>query len=66
MLSHLIWLLATADLACGDRQKPLYRPASSSPFTAEFDQLATESLERWHTPGIAISVVDGDETYAKV
>lgn len=66
MLFNLTWFLALVHFACGDRQVPFNAAAFSTPFTEDFDELAAESLERWHTPGIAISVVDGDETYAKV
>ncbi len=39
---------------------------NASPFTKDFDALVKELLEEWHVPGIAIAVVDGDETWSKV
>ena len=39
---------------------------NASPFTKDFDTLVEELLEEWHVPGIAIAVVDGDETWTKV
>ncbi|KAK2592310.1 hypothetical protein QQS21_010000 [Conoideocrella luteorostrata] len=38
---------------------------SHSPFTADFDNLAKEVMEYWRVPGLAIGVIDGDETYSK-
>lgn len=48
-------------------QKPL-RPgdSSGSPFTDDFASLVDEIREEWHIPGLALSVVDGDETYSEV
>ena len=40
--------------------------AETSPFTADFDQLVAETLAHWHTPGVSIAVVDGDQTFSKV
>ena len=39
---------------------------NGSPFTKDFDALVEELLEEWHVPGIAIAVVDEDETCSKV
>lgn len=49
-------------------QLPLRDDASSSgsPFTSAFDDRVEELLKEWHTPGIAIAVVHGDETWTKV
>ena len=49
-------------------QKPLGggEAASDNPFNPEFDQFVADLLERWHVPGVAIAVVDGEETYTKV
>ena len=38
----------------------------SSPFTPRFDELVKENLDRWHTPGLAIAVIAGADTYSKV
>ncbi|KAJ9151255.1 Penicillin-binding protein 4 [Pleurostoma richardsiae] len=47
-----------------EAQRPLGGTARD-PFTKEFGKLAEELLEKWHVPGIAIGVVDGDETFAQ-
>ncbi|KAK3945584.1 penicillin-binding protein 4 [Diplogelasinospora grovesii] len=36
-----------------------------SPFTADFEKLAKETLEKWHVPGLAIAVVDGDHVVSQ-
>ncbi len=49
-------------------QKPLGggEAATDNPFNREFDQFVADLLERWHVPGVAIAVVDGEKTYTKV
>ena len=39
---------------------------TSSPFTSSFDKLVSQNLDRWHTPGLAIAVIRGEETFSKV
>ena len=46
-------------------QIPLSTP-DTSPFTTDFDKLVAETLAHWHTPGVSIAVVDGDQTFSKV
>lgn len=65
MLMHLYRLVPLLAVANAIRQVPLTRPASS-PFTASFDKLVSENLDHWHTPGLAIAVIDGDDTFSKV
>ncbi|XXG95698.1 hypothetical protein Hte_001968 [Hypoxylon texense] len=36
-----------------------------SPLDAGFGTFAEEALHRWHVPGIAVAVVDGDSTWAE-
>ncbi|EXJ89927.1 hypothetical protein A1O3_02994 [Capronia epimyces CBS 606.96] len=36
-----------------------------SPFDEDFAKLAEETLAQWHLPGVALAVVDGDETFAE-
>ncbi|KAL8713210.1 MAG: hypothetical protein Q9220_002731 [cf. Caloplaca sp. 1 TL-2023] len=36
-----------------------------SPFTPDFDDRVAALLNEWHVPGLAIAVVDGNETYSK-
>ncbi|KAK6431191.1 hypothetical protein LTR95_012650 [Oleoguttula sp. CCFEE 5521] len=35
------------------------------PFTPDFDEIVAKTLKKWHTPGIAFSVVHNDETWSK-
>lgn len=50
---------------CEAFQIPLKKP-NTSPFTPAFDKLVAETLDHWHTPGVSIAVVDGDQTFSKV
>ena len=47
---------------------PNRHDASSSrdPFTSDFSAFVEQAMIDWHVAGLAISVVDGNETYAKV
>lgn len=36
------------------------------PLTEEFGSYIEGLLEEWHVPGLAIGVVDGDDTYTEV
>ena len=65
MLLYLCSLTYFPLIALGAQQVPLADPPSS-PFTASFDKLVSESLDRWHTPGLAIAVLDGEDTFSKV
>lgn len=60
-----ICLLPWLPLVLAVSQVPL-SGGRSSPFTPSFDKLVAKSLDRWHTPGFAVAVVDGDETFSKV
>ena len=46
-------------------QVPL-RSNDKSPFDKAFDALASETLERWSMPGLAIAVIDGNKTFSRV
>lgn len=37
-----------------------------SPLNAEFEKFVHETLQKWHVPGMAIAVVDGEHTWAEV
>jgi hypothetical protein len=39
---------------------------SSDQYFSKYDSLITESIERWHVPGVSIAVIDGDSIYSKV
>ena len=36
------------------------------PLNQEFEKLVKKTLELWHVPGVAVAVVDVDQTWAKV
>lgn len=38
----------------------------AGPFTRKFDERVAYVLDRFHVPGISISVVDGERTFAKL
>lgn len=40
--------------------------SEDGPLDTKFEKLVTETLERWHVPGVAIAVVDGEKTYSRV
>jgi CubicO group peptidase (beta-lactamase class C family) len=54
-----------------ESQRPLgydaktYLYSDGGPFTTDFDQRVETLLHHFHVPAISISVVDGDETFAK-
>ncbi|KAI1373574.1 beta-lactamase/transpeptidase-like protein [Hypoxylon crocopeplum] len=69
-------LLSTTTIAQQDRpeQKVLLagegNPAEgikkgSSPFDAEFKEFVHDALDRLHVPGLAVAVVDGEDTWAE-
>ncbi|CAK7200115.1 hypothetical protein SEUCBS139899_002805 [Sporothrix eucalyptigena] len=37
----------------------------TSPLNAEFEKLVRETLDKWHIQGVAVAVVDGDQTWAE-
>ena len=65
MLMHLISLVSLPRIALGAQQVPLIGRIPS-PFTASFDKLVSQNLDRWHTPGLAIAVVHGEDIFSKV
>lgn len=42
------------------------RAAKNGPFDEGFEKLVSKTLESWKVPGLAIAVVDGDDTWAQV
>lgn len=66
MLFSILRLASFPAIALGAQQVPLTDPTTSSPFTASFDKLVSQDLERWNTPGLAVAVVNGDDTFSKV
>ncbi|KAH8897521.1 beta-lactamase/transpeptidase-like protein [Thozetella sp. PMI_491] len=47
-----------------EAQKPLVVPAAGL-LDEEFDKLVNDLLTKWHAPGIAIAVIDGEKTWNK-
>ena len=46
-------------------QTPLHE-VDHSPFTSDFDKSVVRLMNDWHVPGLAIAIVNGNETYSKV
>lgn len=46
-------------------QTPLHE-VDHSPFTSDFDKFVIRLMNDWHVPGLAIAIVNGNETYSKV
>lgn len=65
MLFYILFLNFSPAIALGAQQIPV-NGQIASPFTAHFDELVAQSLHRWHTPGLAIAVIDGQDTFSKV
>ena len=65
MFSYTLLLVSLRALALAAQQVPV-KEQIASPFTAHFDKLVARSLHRWHTPGLAIAVIDGQDTFSKV
>lgn len=62
-------LCATA--ARGESQRPILdddenRSVRGSPFTNEYAEHVGELLEKWHVPGVAVGIVDGDDIWTEV
>jgi hypothetical protein len=39
---------------------------SQSPLNTSFEKFVYSTLQKWHVPGVAIGVVDGEHTWAEV
>lgn len=62
-------LCATA--ARGQSQWPIpdddeTKSVRGSPFTKEFGEHVGELLKKWHVPGVAVGIVDGDDIWTEV
>jgi hypothetical protein len=68
----LVVCLGIADVSgFGFQQQPLTsggdsKPTAKDPFTEVFNQLIEKGLQDWHVAGLAISIVDGNDTFVKV
>ena len=59
--------VASAANALGEPQKPLNGgKTSKNPLTKEFASFVNGTMHKWKVPGLAISVIDGEEIYAEV
>lgn len=65
MLTFLLSFVASLSLLTSAHQVTL-DAAVPSPFTPAFDKLVADSLVRWHCPGLAIAIIDGDDTFSNV
>ena len=63
--SALFALLHVVSLSFAAQQQVL-GIEETGPFTTKFAQLANETLELFHVPGVSIAVVDGDSVWAEV
>lgn len=71
-------LCAAALLQVPSQQQPFAAPlydaghgdgpqSSSLPFsTTAFEEYVEDVMERWHAPGLAVAVINGNSTWAKV
>lgn len=64
-------LCAGQALAAEAAQRPLQGGVGTSkkgesPFTDEYAKHVDRLLERWHVPGMAVGVVDGDDIWTEV
>ncbi|KAL7622529.1 hypothetical protein AAE478_008036 [Parahypoxylon ruwenzoriense] len=73
VLAALLLLLAAGPPAPALAEQKVLLPGGgdgdgdegNSPFDDGFGTFAREALERWHVPGVAVAVVDGDEMWAE-
>ncbi len=65
MLFSIYCIATFPAFALGAQQIPL-TDHTASPFTESFDKLVNQNLEKWHTPGLAIAVIQGEDTFSKV
>ena len=68
--ARLVVLLGVSRVSTFDQfpLRPGKQPATTAgnPFTEEFSQFVQVGLQSWHVAGLAISIVDGNDTFAKV
>lgn len=60
--------LALVPLSCcvpSREQIPIHEP-DDSPFSSDLDKSVVRLMNDWHVPGLAIAIVNGNETYSKV
>ena len=47
-------------------QKPAAALPHTSPFTPAFEELIDQNLHHYHVPGLAIAIIDGDDSFSRV
>lgn len=65
MFYELVPILLSVSSLCIASQKPL-KIEEKLPFTTDFDAFTSNLLDRWHVPGLAIAIIDKNDTYSKV
>lgn len=69
-LAQLALSTLCATAARGETQRPISddkaKSVRGSPFTKDYEKHVGELLEKWHVPGVAIGIVDGDDTWTEV
>lgn len=55
---------ASTVAAAADTQEPL--SSSDNPFTKDADKFIQDTMQTWHLPGVAVAVIDGNQTFYKV
>lgn len=55
---------AMPEMQTDDQKTP--RNSKLSPLNEDFARLVQSTLDKWHIQGVAIAVVDGDETWSDV
>lgn len=58
LLGHVAAAPASAPIEVANGHVEMVTPA--------FEQFVQEQMDKWHVPGAAISIIDGDNTWAKV
>ena len=66
MFSNLTAFFPFLQLVSFSAAKQHVLKEDTGPFTSKFGQLANETLEIFHVPGVSIAVVDGDNVWAEV
>jgi hypothetical protein len=63
-LTALFPILQLFSLSLASQQ--VLKSDDTGPFNSKFGQLANETLDLFHVPGVSIAVVDGDNVWAEV
>lgn len=58
--------LSGASVALAASAQETLSSTSKDPFTSTLDSFVTDTMAKWHFPGMAIGIIDGSETFFKV